>query len=91
MNFQGSIGIGLNNDSSPNFAASQSVTNMWSFIEVIDLENGAPIRGNTGIALVAVDNYRIFGININGLLWLNARVTARTAGNVTVKVLLFND
>ena len=37
------------------------------------------------------DDYRMFEANINGLQYLSARLTARSAGEVTVVVRLFNN
>ena len=93
VKFQGSIGkgIGVNMDVAPAFGSAASVTNMWDYIEVIDLEDGAAIDGDTGIAVAGADDYRIVEANINGLQYLSARVTARSAGEVTVVCRLFND
>ena len=94
LKFQGSIGkdIGVvNRDTAPAFASAASVTNMWDYIEVIDLESGAAIDGDTGISVATADDYRQLEANINGLKFLCARVTARTEGEVTVLVKLFND
>lgn len=78
-------------DTKPDFAAAQSVTNQWDFIEVIDLEDGAAIDGDTWVAVATADDYRNFEANINALRWISARVTARTAWEVTVKVNLFSN
>jgi len=93
VKFQGSIGkgIGSNMDVAPAFGSAASVTNMWDYIEVVDLEDGAAIDGDTGISVATADDYRILEANINGLQYLCARVTARTEGEVTVVVRLFND
>ena len=93
VKFQGSLGkgIGANMDVAPAFGSSQSVTNMWDYVEVIDLESGANIDGDTGVAVATADDSRILEANINGLQYVCARVTARTAGEVTIVVRLFND
>ena len=94
VKFQGSIGAGISDsakESAPNFGANASVTNMWDFIEVIDLESGSAINGDTGVAVATADDYRQFEANINGLDYINARITARTQGEVTVFVKLYND
>jgi hypothetical protein len=75
----------------PNFAAAQSVTNMWDYIEVIDIEDNTAIDWDTWIAVSGADAYRQFEANINGLRWVCARVTARTAWEVTVKAYLFSN
>ena len=90
VKFQGAISDGSTEGSAPNFAGAQSVANMWDYVEVIDLEDGSAIDGDTGIALSGTDDYRLLQMNIDGLKYLNARVTAYIAGKVTVKVVLFN-
>jgi hypothetical protein len=80
VKFQGSI-----EETEPTWASAQSVTNMWDYIEVVDLENGSPIDGDTGVAVATADDYRLFEMNVNGLKWVNAIVSGRTQGEVTVK------
>jgi hypothetical protein len=82
---------GSNQDTCPDFAAAQTVTNHWDYIEVIDLQDGAAIDGDTGITVATADNYLSHEANINGFKWICARVTARSAGSVTVKVRLFSE
>jgi len=84
VKFQGSIAT-----DAPTFSAAQSVSNHWDYIEVIDIEDGEPIDGDTGLAVSSTDDYRLFEVNTNGLKWINAVVTARTAGEVTVKAKVF--
>lgn len=86
VKFQGSI-----QDTCPTFSSAQSPANHWDYVEVIDLQDGAAIDGDTGIALVGTDDNRMVEVNINGLKWLCATVTARSAGNVTVKARVFRD
>jgi len=93
VKFQGSIGKGLSpdEDDAPAFGSAAAVDNMWDYIEVVDLEDGSEIDGDTGISVSGADDYRMLEANINGLKYLCARVTARLEGEVTVKVRLFND
>lgn len=86
VKFQGSI-----QETAPDFSSAQSATNHWDYIEVVDLQDGAAIDGDTGIAKAGADDYRLLEANINGLKWLNAVVTARSAGSVTVKVRVFHE
>jgi hypothetical protein len=86
VKFQGSI-----SETAPNFAAAQSVTNMWDYIEVIDLNTGSAIDWDTWVAVATADDYRLFEANINGLKWMNAVVTARTAWEITIKAKLFDN
>lgn len=87
LKFAGAISDGATANAGPDFTAAQSVTNMYDFLEVIDLEDGTAIDGDTGFAKVGADDYRIFTINVDGIKWFNARLTARSAGEVTVKML----
>ena len=90
--FQGAISEGATAGQAPAFGSAQSVTNLWDYIEVVDLQSGSTINGDTGVAItVAGDDYRLLEANINGLDYICARVTVRTAGNVTIKCRLYND
>ena len=90
VKFQGSIQQGAITGP-PAFGSAQSVTNHWDYIEVIDLQNGSTINGDTGVAVATADDYRNLEANINGLEYICARVTSRTAGSVTIKCKLYND
>lgn len=84
--FAGSIA-----ETAPDFSAAQSVSNPFDYIQVKDLQNGASIDGDTGVAQAGTDDNRIFEMNINALQYLTAIVTARAAGSVTVTVRLYNN
>jgi len=72
----------------PDFSSAQSATNMWDYVQVVDLNTGVPIDGDTGISVSGTDDFRQFEVNINAVDWLNCVVTARVAGNVTVQATL---
>lgn len=76
-------------DSAPAIASAQSLANPWDYIEVIDLQNGNSIDGDTGIAASAATDVRLFEINTNGLTHINAIVSSWSAGAITAKVRLF--
>jgi hypothetical protein len=86
VKFQGSIQHDM-----PDFNAAQSVTNMWDYIQVKDLEDGSSIDGDVGIAPAGTDDFRQFELNVNALKWICAVVTARSAGSVTVKCKPFSN
>lgn len=89
VKFQGAISPVSN--ASPSFGSSRSVANMWDYIEVIDLQNGSAIDGDTGIPVVTSDDFRLAEANINGLAYICATITAWAVGSITIKCLLFND
>lgn len=80
VKFQGS-----QSETMPDFAAAQSATNEWDYIQVKDYQDNASIAGDTGVAFAGTDDVRMFEANTNGLNWICARVTARSAGSVNVK------
>ena len=86
VKFQGSIQI-----TQPDFSSAQSVSNHWDYIQGIDLEDGSALDGDTGFVVAGTDDFKIYEVNVNGLRWFDATVTARSAGSVTVKVLAFKD
>ena len=86
VKFQGSI-----QEDMPDFSAAQTAANMWDYIQVKDLEDGSSIDGDTGIAPAGTDDFRLFELNVNGLKWINAVVTARSAGSVTISCKPFNN
>ena len=87
----GSIGKSPTSDDCPDFSAAQAYNNSWDYVEIIDLEDGAAIDGDTGVAQAGTNDHRHFEININGLKWINVIITAWSAGNSTIKCKLFND
>jgi len=84
VKFQGSI-----QDVSPTFSSAQSATNQWDYIDVLDAQSGSSIDGDTGVAVATADDYRLFKVNVGAYRWINARVTARTEGEITIKCMLF--
>lgn len=79
IKFGGSISA-----SKPDLEAAQSQANLWDHVEVVDLQDGAAIDGDTGIAFAGTDDVRIFEANVNGLVWFGAHLTARSAGSAEI-------
>lgn len=90
IQFQGSTGKSLASTDAPDFSASQSPTNRWGYVEIVDLEDGSTIDGDTGVTS-ATDLNRQFEVNVNGLRWLNAIISGWSEGEVSVSVQLYND
>jgi len=85
VKFKGTIA-----ETSPTFTSAQTTTNQWDTVEVIDVEDGAAIDGDTGIAPAGTDDHRMFQLNVDALTFITAEVTARSAGSVTVKMVAIN-
>src|SRR3990167_2500956 len=72
--------------SAPNFNASRSRTNQWDYIEIVDLQDGTAIDGDTGVNFTTSD-VRMFEINDNVLEWIAIHETAIvTAGTTNVNL-----
>ena len=72
----------------PNFGATVTDTNPYTFAAVVNLEDGAQVEGDTGIAFTGTDFFRNFEVNTNLQKWLTVFPTAWTQGAITVKVIL---
>lgn len=72
----------------PTFSSAQSVANHWDYVQMVDLEDGSAIDGDTGFVVAGTDDFRQFEININSLDYLAFTVTARSAGSVTIEVVV---
>lgn len=83
--------LGKSNGDSPNFGATQSPSNPYTYPALINIEDGAAVEGDTGIAPAGTDFARMYEVNINGLKYLTVFPTAWTQGAVTVKLQVFTD
>lgn len=75
-----------NSEDAPDFSAAQSVTNHFDYAQVIDLEDGSAIDGDTGIVVAAGTEFRNLTVNADNFKWLSFEVSGYSAGSVTVKV-----
>jgi len=85
---QGAVASFTTDTTPPDFSAAQTVANNWDFIQMIDLQDGSSINGDVGFVVTGTDDFRLFEINVNSLDYINFRVTARSAGSVTVSCVL---
>lgn len=67
----------------PDFTSPKSTTSSYDYIEIVDLEDGTVIDGDTGVSLTAQDQ-RIYEVNVNQLKWLGAAITSYTSGTSTL-------
>jgi len=92
VKIQGSDGKSVDDPySAPDFGSAQSVTNQWDYLQIVDQNTGVAIDGDTGWSVSGADDHRRFAVNVDGVKWITANVTARSAGAVTVRITLFND
>ena len=76
------------NGNTPNFGATQSKTNPYTFMQIIDSDTAAAVDGATGITSAGTDLQKTYEVNVNGLEYITIVPTAWTAGTITVKALL---
>lgn len=86
VKFQGSF-----SKTCPDFGSAQSATNRWDYIQVKDYQNNAAIDGDTGVSFAGTDDVRMFELNTNGLNWVCAVVTARSAGSVNLMLSAYSN
>lgn len=86
IKFAASIG-----DTAFDATAAQSTTNVYDFTEVIDLQDGSAIDGDTGVTIdntTAAVNCRLFEVNTNSIDYVAVLVTAWTDGSVSASITL---
>lgn len=72
----------------PNFGATVSPANPYSFIQIIPLDTQTALAGGTGIVVAGTDVVNNYEVNINALEWLSMFPVTWTQGALTVKLLL---
>lgn len=71
----------------PDLTNPASSTNEYSTAQVIDLSDWQPVPGDTGIVFTgSQDGIYRYELNDNNNNWVGVRMTARTAGNVRIKI-----
>lgn len=78
LKFAGSL-----SDTAPDFNSAASVSNQWDYIEVVDVEDGNTIDGDTGLTYVNQEDHRMFEVNTNRLNWLTAILSSVTQPTTT--------
>ena len=78
-------------DTVPTFSSAATVSNHWDYIACYDLNTGLLVAGDTGFVVTGTDDFVNYKVNTDGLKWLCATVTARSAGSVTVKADLYDN
>jgi len=74
-----------NMEARPTLASAVSATNEYATAQVIDLTDGTVIDWDTGIVWAGTDLLKRVEVNDNFARWVAVKMTARTAGNVTIK------
>lgn len=75
----------------PNFGATQSDTNPYTYVASINLEDGAQVEGDTGFVFAGTDTYKQYEVNTNGLKYITLIPTAWTQGAISAKLVLYDN
>lgn len=71
----------------PDFSTAASKTNPWTYVAVYNTENPTSIiPGSTGIGFVGTDAVYNLLVNTDGLNYINATITAYTAGSLNLNL-----
>ena len=83
--------VGSIAEDQPTFTSAQSPSNQYDFVDMIDLEDGAAVPGDTGFVVATADDNRMFEVNTNGIRWLSVLMTVGGAGEITVRLRTFTN
>lgn len=91
----GSLGKALSDTTdghgdTPNFGATVSKTNPYTFLQIVDLATGTLFAGATGIVVAGSDVAATYEVNTNTFKYLSIFPVTWSQGVITVKALLSN-
>lgn len=77
--------VSSDGDDTPNFAATQSKSNPYQYVQILNLDTAAAVNGATGITSAGSDLNTQYEVNINALKYFCPVLTAWSAGTFTLK------
>lgn len=75
---------GSSKDIAPEFADAASPTNPWSYVQMVDLDDGDTIDGSVGDGPAGADVNKQYEINTNALAWICFDFTTVTTGKAQI-------
>ena len=76
----------------PTLGSAAALDNEWSYTQMTDVEDATVILvGDTGVVFSGADDVILATVDVSGVKWLNFRVTAHSAGDVTVRGFFVNN
>lgn len=71
----------------PTFGSSQSVTNVYDYIDLIPFNGSAtPIVGGTGIVMTGTDIIKLYTVDVKYVKWICPVITAYAAGSINCSI-----
>jgi len=83
--------VGSISEDMPNFGGTISTSNIWEYLDFVDIQSNTSIDGDTGVTVAGADDTRMFEVNVNGLKWFTVIHTDGSAGEITMEARLFAD
>lgn len=71
----------------PNFGATPTKANPYSFSQIINLDDESLINGGTGVVIAGTDINKNYEVNTNIIKWMTVFPISWTAGSITVIML----
>ncbi len=72
----------------PNFGATVTPQNPYSFLQIINLDTAAAVNGATGIVVAGTDINNTYEVNINSIKYLTIIPISWSAGAITIKAII---
>lgn len=89
VKFAGSVGkVVTTEPDMPNFGATVSPTNPYTYLQVINLDTGATLNGATGIVVAGTDVNISYEANVNAMKFFAPVLQSWTQGAITMKMYL---
>lgn len=79
-----------NAENPPKLSSSASVTNQYTPVMIVDIDDQTPYDGSTGLVIAASEIHKTFEANLNRARWIVADLT-HTGGTISVKATLFDN
>lgn len=87
----GTLGNPASESGVPNFGATVSPTNPYTFLQIINLDTAAAVNGATGIVVAGTDINNQYEVNVNAMKYITVIPVTWSAGAITVKMYLNTD
>ena len=81
----------VNETTTVDFSSAASSSNVWDFIQMVDLNDWSPIDWDTWVSFAWTDDVRLLELNVNWVDYINFQVSSYVAWNITVKVKVYDN
>lgn len=79
-------------EAKPDFTAASSATNLWTYAQEVNLNDGSSVTGSTGITISGETSIAgEINENNSGIMWIGAIVSSYSAGSATGVYTLSNN